>query len=94
MVFAMGVVVFVMVVVVKMFAKRINYVRLYVSRRASGVSVAGFCSAVIRSHAAAAAAATISVVAAVGIRKSVGNQSTKSLFLVAIVVTIQHLKFL
>ena len=62
-----------------------------VSRRARGVSVAGFCSAVIRSRAAAAA---MSVVAAVGIRKSVGSQSTVSLFLVAIVLTIQHLKFL
>ena len=53
-----------------------------------GVSLAGFCSDVIRYRAAAAA---MYVVAAVGIRKSVGSQSTVSLFLVAIVLTIQHL---
>ena len=83
-----GFVLSVVVAAVKMFANRTNAVRVYVSRRAKGVSVAGFWSAVIRSRAAAAA---MSVVAAVGMRKSVGSQSTVSLFLVAIVLTIQHL---
>ena len=91
MVSVMGAAVLVIVVAVKMFAKQINSVQLYVSKQASDVSVAGFCSTVIRSRAAAV---NMSVVSAVGIRKSVGSQSTKSLFLVAIVLTIQHLKFL
>ena len=76
------------VVDANMFARRISYVRLYVSRRASGVSVAGFCSDVIKS---CDAAASMFVVASVGIRKLVGSQSTVSLFHVAIVLTTQHL---